>query len=156
MLLPTAKDIPDGYVMVNDNNHRLDPGLPVVSADVIDRLKERVHKKRVCNSFHLQGFCDAGDGCEYDHEPLDQELLPALAALARSMPCPRRGGCRLEGCSQGHVCQIPDCTHRGGKVYCKLPYLSHLQPLTVARHVTCSTRQGRKANDGSDSSTTSG
>lgn len=156
MLLPTAKDIPDGYVMVNDNNHRLDPGLPVVSADVIDRLKVRVNKKRVCNSFHLHGFCDAGDGCEYDHEPLDQELLPALAALARSMPCPRRGGCRLEGCSQGHVCQIPDCTHRGGKVYCKLPYLSHLQPLTVARHVPCNTRQGRKANDGSDSSTTSG
>ncbi|KAK4040812.1 hypothetical protein C8A01DRAFT_15374 [Parachaetomium inaequale] len=154
--LPKAHEIPDGCVAVNANNYRLDPYQPPISADVMSRLKARVDKRRVCNSFHLQGACDAGDRCEYDHEPLEPEVLPALLSLARSQPCPRRGGCRLEGCSHGHICQNPECKHRGGKAYCKLPYLSHLEPLGDARFPPSVPKGGRKTNGGSASSTASG
>ncbi|KAG7294126.1 hypothetical protein NEMBOFW57_004190 [Staphylotrichum longicolle] len=154
--LPQKDDIPPGCVAVNDNNYRLDPYLPPINPDVMSRLKARVDKRRVCNSFHLQGSCDAGDRCEYDHEPLEPEFLPALESLARSQPCPRRGACRLEGCTHGHICQNSECKHRGGKVYCKLPYLSHLEAPAVARYVPSVPKQGRKPSSGTPSSTTSG
>jgi len=150
--LPKKDDIPSGCVAVNGNNYRLDPYVPPVSPDVISRLKARVDKRRVCNSFHLQGACDAGDRCEYDHEPLEPEFLPALESLARSQPCPRRGACRLDGCTHGHICQNPECKHRGGKVYCKLPYLSHVEDLAVARYLPSVVKQGRKPSSGSPSS----
>ncbi|KAH6847680.1 hypothetical protein B0I37DRAFT_341873 [Chaetomium sp. MPI-CAGE-AT-0009] len=153
--LPRAYAIPEGQVMVNENNYRLDPYLPAISADVISRLKARVDKRRLCNNFHLQGICDAGDRCEYDHEPLDPETLPALLSLARSQPCPRRGGCRLDSCYHGHICQNLGCKHRGGKVYCKLPYLSHLEPLSGVRYLPAVSKQSRKTNGGSASSTAS-
>jgi hypothetical protein len=153
--LPRAYGIPEGQVMVNENNYRLDPFLPSVSADVMNRLKARVDKRRVCNNFHLQGVCDAGDRCEYDHEPLDPDVLPALLSLARSQPCPRRGGCRLESCYHGHICHNLECKHRGGKVYCKLPYLSHLEPLNNVRYLPAVSKPSRKSNSGSTSSTTS-
>ncbi|KAK4122057.1 hypothetical protein N657DRAFT_554160, partial [Parathielavia appendiculata] len=132
--LPRKDEMPQGYVAVNENNYRLDPYLAPVSASVMGRLKARVDKRRVCNSFQLQGICDAGDRCEYDHEPLDAEFLPALEALARTQPCPRRGACRLVECTHGHICQNMDCKHRGGKAYCKLPYLSHLEDLRDVRY----------------------
>jgi hypothetical protein len=153
--LPRAFRIPEGHVMVNENNYRLDPYLLSISADVMNRLKARVDKRRVCNSFHLQGVCDTGDRCEYDHEPLDPEVLPALLSLARSQPCPRRGGCRLESCYHGHICQNLECKHRGGKMYCKLPYVAHLEPLNNVHYLPAVSKPTRKTNGGSASSTTS-
>ncbi|GAB1317864.1 CCCH zinc finger DNA binding protein [Madurella fahalii] len=157
--LPRKKEIPPGTIAVNKANYRLDAYLPPVSAETIGRLKARVDKKRVCNSFHLNGYCDAGDRCEYDHEPLEEEFLPALESLARSQPCPRRGGCRLETCTHGHICQCKECKHRGGKVYCKLPYLAHLEDLDVADFVPSVCKSGGKSstsNGCSETSTTSG
>ncbi|KAL2174903.1 uncharacterized protein P884DRAFT_248989 [Thermothelomyces heterothallicus CBS 202.75] len=153
--LPIEEEIPDGCVMVNENNHRIDPRLPFASAGVINRLKTRVNKRRICNRFHLQGFCEAGDRCEYDHETLDQDLLPALVRLARSQPCPRRGECRLEGCSRGHICQNLECRHRGGKLHCRIPYSAHLEPLIVARYIPSVPRPSRQTNSDSGSSATS-
>ncbi|KAK4155668.1 hypothetical protein C8A00DRAFT_13340 [Chaetomidium leptoderma] len=154
--LPRKDEIPSGCVAVNDNNYRLDPYLSPSSPDVFSRLRARVDKRRVCNSFHLQGSCDAVNRCEYDHEPLDDDLLLALESLARSQPCPRRGACRLEKCNHGHICQNPDCKHRGGKVYCKLPYLSHVEDLAGARYPEGVHRQARKTNGDGEGSTTSG
>lgn len=158
--LPKKHEIPSGCVAVNDSNYRLDPYLPPISPDAMSRLKARVDKRRVCNSFHLQRFCEAGDRCEYDHEPLEEDLLLALEALARSQPCPRRGACRLEGCNHGHICQNPDCKHRGGKAYCKLPYLAHLEQLSATRYPPSASKQRKTpnggTNGGSGSSTTSG
>ncbi|KAL2020317.1 hypothetical protein VTK56DRAFT_8545 [Thermocarpiscus australiensis] len=155
--LPKKGDVPEGCVAVNNNNYRLDVYVPPAGAATISRLKSRVDKRRVCNSFHLNGFCDAGDLCEYDHGPLEDEFLPALELLARSQPCPRRGACRLDVCTHGHICQNLECKHRGGKAYCKLPYLSHLEDLAVARYLPGINKQGRvSANGGSGSSTTSG
>ena len=141
--------------MVNENNYRLDPSLPPVSANMMSRLKARIDKRRVCNSFHLQGLCDASDRCEYDHEPLDPEVLPALLALARSQPCPRRGGCRLENCFHGHICQNLECKHRGGKTYCKLSYSAHRESFNKVHYLPAVSKANGKTNGGSASSTTS-
>jgi hypothetical protein len=132
--LPQAWEIPEGCVPVNRSNHRLDAYIPPASPAATSTLMARIDRRRVCNAFHLQGFCDAGDRCEYDHGPLDAGCLPALEALARTQPCPRRGGCRLLGCTHGHVCQNPDCKHRGGKAYCKIPYLAHLEDAEAVRY----------------------
>jgi hypothetical protein len=153
--LPKKDDIPRGCVAVNRNGYRLDPYSPPINANVMSRLKARVDKRRVCNSFHLQGVCDAGDRCEYDHEPLEADFLPALEALARSQPCPRRGTCRLEGCTHGHICQNPECKHRGGKAYCKLPYLSHVEELVAASYPPGVSKQRKVISGGSGSDTAS-
>jgi hypothetical protein len=160
--LPKKHEMPGGHIAVNFNNYRLDPSLPPISSDIMNRLKARIDKRRVCNGYHLQDSCDLGDQCEYDHEPLDEEFLPALELLARTQPCPRRGNCRLEGCNHGHICQTIGCKHRGGKVYCKLPFLCHEEEHIVARYVPSVSKQRKVANGtsdtngGSGSSTTSG
>ncbi|TPX17311.1 uncharacterized protein E0L32_012225 [Thyridium curvatum] len=130
--LPRKDAIPDGFVAVNKNNYRLDPFIPPCSAEALNGLKSR---SRVCNNFQLTGFCEHGDKCPYSHEPLDAETKRALEALARSMPCSKRGDCRNSACTMGHICQRLDCKHRGGKLYCKLPYLSHLEDLAVESYV---------------------
>lgn len=133
--LPTREDVPDGHIPVNDSNFRLDPYTPPVSQDAVSRLKQRVDRRRVCNNFHLNGSCDAGDSCDYDHDPLDEDCKRALEGLARSTPCPKRGACRNIQCTRGHICQIQDCLRRGGKGYCRLPVSSHQADLALHRCV---------------------
>ncbi|KAK4462105.1 hypothetical protein QBC42DRAFT_84035 [Cladorrhinum samala] len=133
--LPRKADIAEGHIAVNANNHRLDPYIPPPDSDTAALLKARTDKRRVCNSFLLNGSCDAGLECNYDHSPMDPACLSALESLARSQPCPKRGACKKESCTHGHICQVLNCKHRGGKVYCKIPYTSHLEDLNVARYI---------------------
>jgi hypothetical protein len=132
--LPRREDIPDGHIAVNKNKHRLDPYISPPSAEAAAELRARVNRQRICNNYHLNnGACDGG--CGFDHAPLDPELKRALESLARSLPCSRRGACRKLGCNSGHICQSPDCKHRGGKAFCKLPFASHAEDLAVASYV---------------------
>lgn len=154
-MLPVKDDIPEGHVPVSRNDYRLDPYLPPISAETVRRLMARISQRRVCNNLHLQGSCSAGDRCVYDHGPLDPKLLPALESLARSQPCQRREACRLVSCSNGHICQIPDCRHRGGKVFCKIPHQAHLEEYEGARFVPGVARLGSKPGNGSPRSSAS-
>lgn len=88
--LPRREDIPGGHVAVNRSGHRLDNYIPPISLETEFRFKDRFASQRLCNSMHLVGSCN-NPRCEYDHKQLDEDLKPALEALARSMPCPRRG-----------------------------------------------------------------
>lgn len=141
--LPQKEDIPEGCIAVNANNHRLDPYITPPDSDTVARLKGRIDKRRVCNNFLLNGSCDSGLECSYDHSPLDQACLSALESLARSQPCPKRGACKKEGCTHGHICQVLNCKHRGGKVYCKLPYASHMEDLAVSKYVQVDNKDRR-------------
>ncbi|KAJ3454344.1 hypothetical protein MRS44_018238 [Fusarium solani] len=118
--LPKREGIPEGFVAINRVGDRLDALLPTPSADSIQRLKALSAEKRFCNNKQLSGACE-NDDCKYEHNPIAEELKPALECLARSVPCPRRGGCRKANCVYGHVCQKADCRHRGGKDYCRFP-----------------------------------
>ncbi|TIC92484.1 hypothetical protein CH35J_010042 [Colletotrichum higginsianum] len=133
--LPQKQDIPEGCIAVNTKNWRLDPYIPPSDPTISNRLNARISRHRVCNNFHLNGTCDAGDSCEYDHNPLDAESRSALEFIARSKPCSKRGGCRNAKCTNGHICQNSRCKHYGGKVHCKLPFLSHTEDLTVDRFI---------------------
>jgi hypothetical protein len=137
-LLPKKEEIPEGHVAVNKNNFRLDPYVEPSSPETVSLLMARINVKRICNSYQLNGSCDGR--CGYDHSPLDPELKRALESLARSHPCPRKGSCRRDDCNFGHICQNPDCRHRGGKTFCKLPYASHNEDLVVADYVPVATR----------------
>jgi hypothetical protein len=127
--LPRKAAIPVGKIPVNANDHRLDPYLRPVSANAMEKLRAR--RRRVCNNFHLTGSCSAGGTCTYDHDVLEPGDKRALETLARSLPCPKRGSCRSVDCTLGHVCQMLDCKHRGGRAFCKIPYASHLESFSV-------------------------
>ncbi|KAK7757078.1 hypothetical protein SLS62_001096 [Diatrype stigma] len=128
-LLPKSDEIPRGCVALNPTDHRLDAYIPAPTGEAQARLKARSERRKLCNTRHLTGSCD-NEHCEYDHSPLPDELRPALELWSRSMPCPKRGVCRNAGCVYGHVCQRADCKHRGGKVFCRFPYLAHFENLT--------------------------
>jgi hypothetical protein len=136
--LPKKEDVPEGHIAVNRNSFRLDPYIPPPSPEAAMELRARINRQRICNNFHLNGSCDGQ--CGFDHSPLDPELKRALESLARSQPCPKRGACRKANCTYGHICQTPDCRHRGGKAFCKLPYASHSEDLAVAAYVPVETR----------------
>lgn len=136
--LPRKEEIPAGQVAVNKNGFRLDPYLAPSSPETLSRLKAQVGRQRVCNSFHLNGACESGEACVYDHGPLDDECREALESLARTLPCGKRGACRNAACTCGHVCQNLDCRQRGGKAHCKLPAQSHGEAMAVARYVPAS------------------
>lgn len=132
--LPKRDEIPEGYVAVNVSQQRLDAYIPVPTPESENRLKLRSSMQRLCNAKHLTGSCP-NPHCEYDHTPLDEDLIPILEWLARSLPCPRRDKCRNAACTSGHLCQKPDCKLRGGKGFCRFPWGLHYDDLTVDRHV---------------------
>src|SRR3569833_622136 len=142
-VLPSKEAVPQGSVAVNKNDYRLDPYIAPASLESASRFKARIEKRRLCNQFQLNGSCMVGELCEYDHDPLEAHLKPVLESFARSRPCSRRGSCRNEFCTQGHVCQNSACKYRGGKAFCKLPGPSHAEDLAVARFVPANGQEPR-------------
>lgn len=138
--LPKKEDIPDGHVAVNKSQQRLDAYIQQPTSEAESRLKERSAVQRLCNSKHLTGSCP-NPKCEYDHGPIEEDILPALEWLSRSLPCPRRSNCRNAECTSGHVCQKLDCKHRGGRAYCKLGWTMHFDDFAVDKFVPAVTRQ---------------
>ncbi|KAI0454434.1 hypothetical protein F5B21DRAFT_475372 [Xylaria acuta] len=122
--LPKKGEIPEGYVAVNRNSHRLDPYIPPPTSMASSRLRELSSVRKFCNSNQLTNSC-TDENCRYEHKPLPEELLPALEWLSRSLPCSSRGSCRDQNCVQGHMCQNMDCHQRGGKTKCKLSVYAH-------------------------------
>lgn len=122
--LPKKRDIPDGYIAVTDTLQRLDACMPHPSQAASARLRELSSNRRFCNSKQLTGFCP-NENCNFEHDPLPEELLPALEWLSRSLPCPQRRNCKVQSCVLGHICQNMDCQYRGHKSKCKLPVQAH-------------------------------
>lgn len=149
--LPKRDEIPDGHVAVNASQQRLDAYIPVPTSESENRLKLRSSMQRLCNAKHLNGYCP-NPQCEYDHNPLEADLIPTLEWLARSLPCPRRDKCRNASCTSGHLCQKPDCKLRGGKGFCRFPWSLHYDDLSVDRyvHAISNSRQSVSLHERSD------
>ncbi|TKW54441.1 hypothetical protein CTA1_9694 [Colletotrichum tanaceti] len=145
--LPHKQDIPDGCIAVNAKNWRLDPYVPPSDPAIASRLNARITRHRLCNKFHLNGVCEAGDSCEYDHSPLEPEFKDALEFIARSSACSKRGACRNAKCTCGHICQNLRCKHYGGKTHCRLPLLSHTEDLTVDRFIPAEVKPSNNNNN---------
>lgn len=126
--LPRKSDIPAGYVAINRDGCRLDPLMEEPTPAAVAELKRRGETGKLCNTKQLTGQC-GNTNCQYDHNPISDDLLVALEVLSRSLPCPKRGACRMPNCVTGHICQNLDCKHRGGKAFCRIPYMSHDEDL---------------------------
>ncbi|KAH7028047.1 uncharacterized protein B0I36DRAFT_328511 [Microdochium trichocladiopsis] len=151
--LPRKNDIPPGYVAINRDGCRLDPLLETPPPGAMAKLRARPEDQKLCNMKQLTGYC-GNNNCPYDHDPISDDLLMALETLSRSLPCPRRGTCRVANCVNGHVCQNPDCKHRGGKSFCRLPYLVHDEDLhfdSLMPGITKDTDYGGGSHDRLDS-----
>ncbi|KAI0427835.1 hypothetical protein F5Y09DRAFT_314940 [Xylaria sp. FL1042] len=132
--LPKKSDIPDGYVAVNRQLHRLDAYMQPPNPAASSRLREMSSIRKLCNKKQLTNSCP-NENCEYEHNPIPEELLPTLEWLSRSLPCTKRGACRAQSCVLGHICQNMDCQYRGGKVKCKLPGRVHSMDLTMDHYL---------------------
>ncbi|KAI5456155.1 hypothetical protein BGZ63DRAFT_417962 [Mariannaea sp. PMI_226] len=136
-LLPRLHDIPEDHIAVNGYQDRLDAYIVPPTPDALRRIKPADGQRKLCNQKQLTGYCPNED-CEFDHNPIPEELKPALEALSRSGPCPKRSACRRLNCVFGHVCQRVDCKRRGGKTYCRFPPSMCLADFTVADYVPAS------------------
>lgn len=140
-VLPNPADIPPGDIAINKKQHRLDVHMPAATPEDWTAFNARAARHKLCNNYHLTGSCSSGTDCQYDHNPISPGIMKCLQQVARNLPCGRRGGCRMTACIQGHICQKPDCKHRGGKTFCKIPSVSHTQDLHVAQYVLGVTQQ---------------
>ncbi|KAI1359811.1 hypothetical protein F5Y08DRAFT_64777 [Xylaria arbuscula] len=133
--LPKRNEIPEGCVPVNRELHRLDPYIPPPSPAASSKLRELSSARKLCNKQQLTNSCP-NENCEYEHNPISQELLPALEWLSRSLPCTKRGACRNPSCVLGHICQNTECQYRGGKIKCKILGRTHSMDLNVNRYLS--------------------
>lgn len=133
--LPKKSEIPDGCVPVNRELHRLDAWIPPPSSASSSRLRELSSVRKLCNKQQLTNSCP-NENCEYEHNPIPEELLPTLEWLSRSLPCTKRGACRNPSCVLGHICQNTECQYRGGKIKCKIPGRAHSMDLNVDRYLS--------------------
>jgi hypothetical protein len=99
------------FILLNAYDERLDSTLPRADQAATVRLSERVKTKKICNNYHLNGKCEAGQYCDYDHgERLSPGEQLVLKQRARNRSCPDRGACRDFDCTNGHVCPYgKDC-----------------------------------------------
>lgn len=134
--LPRPEQIPQGSIAVNKDNHRLDPFFAHTAEDRAE-FSRRVAKQKLCNQWHLNGFCPNGlTTCAFDHNPIGDGVRNYLRSVTASQPCPRRGDCRSTTCLNGHLCQKgSECQRRGGKAWCKFPEQFHRVDLAVVRYV---------------------
>lgn len=94
------------FILLNAYDERLDPDLPRVEPAAQQRLFDRIKRNgKVCNNYHLNGKCESGQYCDYDHgERLSPGEQLALKHRARTRSCPDRGACMSFTCTNGHVC----------------------------------------------------
>lgn len=134
-MLPQEDRIPRGEIPINKYQQRLDAYTPPPNMEDRANFQARIAVQKLCNNYHLHGHCANQDNCDYDHKPASPANLNCLKQVVRNNPCPRKGGCRLLSCLNGHICQKAECRYRGGKLYCKFGPHIHGQDMNVAEYV---------------------
>ncbi|KAE8154530.1 hypothetical protein BDV25DRAFT_147430 [Aspergillus avenaceus] len=113
----------------NSKGQRVDPPLRYSSKDNVDVLKSQ----KLCNPFHIVGYCPYGDNCNHGHEPrLKPHQIEDLRYIARLRVCPRGIWCDDENCVCGHRCPRENC-HGPGYMGCKFPKVMHWVDSNIVR-----------------------
>ncbi len=74
-----------------------------VNQGVLDSIKKRKDRDKLCNNHYLRGPCAKGDSCCFEHKYRpSQEEKTAIAFLARLNPCTNGQDCEVEDCIYGH------------------------------------------------------
>jgi len=86
----------------NPGPRGLDPPLQV-NQTILDTIKKRKDKDKLCNNHYLRGPCSKGDNCCFEHKyrPSPEEKI-CIAFLARLNPCTNGQDCEVENCIYGH------------------------------------------------------
>lgn len=135
--LPKKGAIPGGFVAVNKNNYRVDSILPAQSAAAVEKLQKYNEKfGKPCNLFLVAGKCQSGAKCQFSHEPVEADVKEQLIWLARCLSCKHQGRCRDAKCIHGHICQLPNCSRRGGKMFCRIPLAAHNEDMSNIHFVS--------------------
>lgn len=93
------------YILVNAYDERVDESLPRFDKAAMNRLYQRVSKHKVCNDYHINGHCETGEYCDYDHgERLSKGEQLALMHQARKRCCSNESECNIMACVSGHIC----------------------------------------------------
>lgn len=86
----------------NPGPRGLDPPIQV-DATLLDRMKRKQGKEKLCNNHFLRGPCTYGDECEFLHDYIPTKKEKAvIALLARLNPCTMGQNCNVENCIYGH------------------------------------------------------
>ncbi|KAK3115013.1 hypothetical protein LTR53_006098 [Teratosphaeriaceae sp. CCFEE 6253] len=96
------------FIHVNVNDERVDLPLPEWDPKANSRFDDRVRAqgKRMCNNYHLQGKCNAGEYCDYKHGPtLSPGEQLVLRHKVRNLSCPKDSACWDPKCILGHHCR---------------------------------------------------
>ncbi len=90
-------------VLVNSNGNRYDTLLPRTTPEVLNKLQSRQESsgRKICNRHHLLGYCEHGDNCIFNHDPLNAVELDAQRYRARKQVCDSIKG--------GYLCEDPLC-----------------------------------------------
>lgn len=149
--LPKREDIPEGHIAINRNHQRLDAYASINSSDRTS-LSKRIAQNKLCNEWHLNGFCPAGrTKCRYDHEPITAGERASLQLIAATRPCKHGSDCMDSTCIYGHICQNTRCVSRGGTIKCRLPVDAHYIDLVVERYIDVSDNDPPSGHDGTAS-----
>ncbi|KAF1828438.1 hypothetical protein BDW02DRAFT_512283 [Decorospora gaudefroyi] len=120
----TKKNSKKKYAYYNKAEQRLDEPLPSKDPAAAASLEARMKKvgKKMCNHWHLGGYCENGNFCGFQHEP---KLTPAernaLRYKTRSLACKNRY-CENIDCYLGHQCAL-----ERDQGYCPYPENCHLR-----------------------------
>ncbi|KAI4621707.1 hypothetical protein J4E80_004077 [Alternaria sp. BMP 0032] len=120
----TKKNTKKKYAYYNKAGQRLDEPLPPKDPAAAASLEARMKKvgKKMCNHWHLGGYCENGKFCNFQHEPkLTPAELNALRYKTRSLACKNKG-CENIDCYLGHQCAL-ERDHG----YCSFPENCHLR-----------------------------
>ncbi|KAF2116169.1 hypothetical protein BDV96DRAFT_573483 [Lophiotrema nucula] len=113
-----------GVIKVNEHGHRLDDRLQLPSAENRAHYNNNISKKKPCNHFYLTGRCDAGNECRFYHpkKPPHPDDIAMIKYIMMTLPCGKRGECRVADCYNGHHCQKTQCKN---PLKCKMPCSMH-------------------------------
>ncbi|KAI8960861.1 hypothetical protein F5Y11DRAFT_328357 [Daldinia sp. FL1419] len=92
-----------------------------INLTVLERLRKRKDKNRLCNNHFLRGPCTRGKECNFTHNysPTDEEKK-AIAWFARTNRCAAGQNCTNSDCIYGHHCPCLNngvCMHPRCKFY---------------------------------------
>ncbi|RMZ67131.1 c-x8-c-x5-c-x3-h type zinc finger [Pyrenophora seminiperda CCB06] len=120
----TTKKSKKKYAYYNKAEQRLDEPLPPKDPAAAASLEMRMKKsgKKMCNHWHLGGYCENGSFCTFQHEPkLTPGELNALRYKTRSLACKNRY-CDNIDCYLGHQCAL-----ERDQGWCPYPENCHLR-----------------------------
>lgn len=94
-------------ISVNKEGQRVDRPLSAPTVDALQAFHDL--RTKPCQHLAINGHCQFGSACEFDHTPLDEDMIHAMRWTLRHNPCIIGMGCRWQQCKRGHKCQKTGC-----------------------------------------------